>query len=423
MREQLEALGYRLVAWGGEADLYVVNSCTVTGRADRDTRRLARLARRLNPSATVVVSGCYVDVAREQLAAMDEVDLLVSNAEKARLAELLASLKTGAAVPGPSERAGYGGTGPLITHFSSHTRAFVKVQEGCDGGCAYCIIPRARGPARSVPREDVERQVRLLAHAGHREIVLIGTHLGRYGADLESGVDLEGLVRSLAELDCVGRLRLSSIEPLEVGSGLIEALAGGGRALDPGAGGLSARGKLCRHLHLPLQSGSDEVLRAMGRPYRTGDYAQLCAELVARAPGVGLGADVLVGFPGETEELFAETEAFVRSLPLTYLHVFTYSPRPGTPAAERPDQVPPEKRKARNHVLRALGAAKLAAFAQSQVGATLEVVPERRAEDGRLDAISDNYLRVVHPGPDDLIGRITRLAVTEAEAGHLVGRL
>jgi len=409
----LEAAGYIVVPWGQPAALCIVNSCTVTTKADRDTRRLVRFAKRLNPDAVVVVTGCYVDVARQVLADIPEIDLLVPNRDKHRLLELLRAIDT--SLPTDTCRdLPYGVYGPLITRFSTHTRAFVKIQEGCDSRCTYCIIPSARGPARSVFRDDVLRQVRLLADQGHSEIVLIGTHLGRYGADLDADGDLTSLIHALVDLPSVGRLRLSSIEPQEITPGIVELLADGGRALDPRAEMLAGYGKLCRHLHVPLQSGCDEILRAMGRPYDTAFYAALVWDLVTRVPGLCLGADVIAGFPGETDELFARTEAFIRSLPLSYLHVFSYSPRPGTLAAELPGQVSPEVRKARTRTLRAISDAKLAAFVEAQVGGQLEVVPERRAPDGRLYSLADNYVRVSHDGPEAILGKLVCVEVTAA---------
>ena len=420
MREQLEAAGCETVEWGERADIYVVNSCTVTARADRDTRRLARLARRLNPEAIVVVAGCVAEVYPQSLRAMPEVDLVLPNRDKARLAELLQSRGVLRVAP-RDDRPDYAGTGPMLTRFAGHTRAFVKVQEGCDAACAYCVIPQARGRARSVPSDVVEQQVRALLAAGHPEIVLIGTHLGRYGADLEPPTTLGQLCLRLCNIEELPRLRLSSIEPGEVDDDIRRLVAHGGAALAGDQAQRYGRGKVCRHLHLPLQSGSDSVLARMGRPYEADFYAQLVRQLVQASPALAVGADVLVGFPGEREEEFAETLALVEALPLAYLHVFTYSPRPGTRAAAMGDQVPPEERKRRNHALREIGARKQAAFAKSQVGATLEVVIERRLEPDVFEGISDNYLRVKfrarHTAPKPLMA----VKIAAAEGDGLVG--
>jgi threonylcarbamoyladenosine tRNA methylthiotransferase MtaB len=272
-----------------------------------------------------------------------------------------------------------------------------------------------------VPPQIVEQQVRKLVRSGHMEIVLVGTHLGRYGADLDQKTDLLHLLRRLACVDGLGRLRLSSLEPQEVAPALIEALADGGSALDPHADRLACKGKLCRHLHIPLQSGSDDVLRAMGRPYDTEFYARLLQQLVAQVPGICIGADCIVGFPGETDDHFAQTLTFVRSLPLAYLHVFTFSPRAGTRAAALDGQVPADEMQARNHVLRNLSLTKSVHFAQTQLGQVLEVIPERRNPAGYLQSLSDNYLRVQHSGPDLLLGRLVRVRILQACGQTLFG--
>ncbi len=409
MRQQLEEAGFATVAWGERADVYVVNSCTVTGRADRDARRLVRSARHTNPEAVVVLAGCYADASPDARAALPEADLVVPNSEKARLAERLAERGVSPLSVGEEPGACYGGTGPMVRRFAGHTRAFVKVQEGCDANCAYCLIPKARGRARSVPAEDVERQARALGEAGHPELVLIGTHLGRYGIDLEPRATLAELVGRLLAIDVVKRMRLSSIEPLEISDALLDLFAG------------EASGRICRHLHVPLQSGCDRVLARMRRPYGAGQYRAIIGRCLERVPGLAVGADVIVGFPGESEDDFAETVALVEALPLAYLHVFTYSPRPGTDAAVMPEQVKPEERKRRNLVLRELGARKAAGYAAAQVGQEIEVVIEEKLHDGRRVGVSDNYLKVTLAEGDVALHVIVRVRVTSSAAGGLVG--
>ena len=434
MRELLERAGYEIVEWDEPADVYVVNSCTVTGRADRETRRLARGAKRRQPDALVVVAGCYADTGAEALREIPEIDLIVPNADKPRLALLLAE-----AAPGrlPVPESPPADEGPMITYFAGHTRAFVKVQEGCNANCAYCIIPRARGQERSVPVERVIEQVRLLSRAGYRESVLIGTHLGRYGMDLEPRETLAGLCRRLLEMPELGRLRLSSIEPREVSDELIDMLAASAQARMRGE--FSGPARLCRHLHIPLQSGCDSVLRRMRRPYDTAFYRELVERLVAQVPGICIGADVMAGFPGETDEEFAQTEAFLRALPIAYLHAFTYSARHGTPAAEMDAQVRPDIRKHRTHILREISEEKRQAFAESQVGQLLDVLIER-ADDEHIEGTSDNYLRVratrrrAAPRPASEqrasaesapcpTGDIVLVEATEAHEGDLTGHV
>lgn len=414
IRQQLQALGCCIAPFESVADIYVVNSCTVTARTDRDCRRLIRHARHLNPVAFIVVTGCYAEVAPEALAALPEADLVVGNAGKATLGAVIRQ-RTADRLdwpPGPTPDRGqsYAG-GPILEDFADHTRAFVKVQEGCDAHCTYCIIPRARGKSRSVPVHDVLAQAESLIAAGHPELVLIGTHLGRYGQDLPDSPDLAGLLRALCDLPGLGRLRLSSIEPMEVTPEVVELVA--------------HHVRLARHLHIPLQSGCDAVLQRMGRPYSAAAYADLVRRIHQADPAVCVGADVMVGFPGETEEEFLTTRRFLEDLPLGYLHVFTYSRRAGTPAADMPDQVPHPVAIARNHALRELSEEKRAAFANSMVGQTVGVVLERPVPESRgvLDGLSDNYLRVHVPGPETLLGTLQSCVVVSAREGLLQGRL
>jgi len=421
MREQLEALDYRIVPFEESADLYVINSCTVTSRAVSDCRRLCHRTKRLNPKSLLLVTGCYAQVASQQLEQIAATDIVIGNAARGRLAQFIPSADE---TPATGLLPPYAETGPMIHTVSGHTRAFVKIQEGCDAHCTYCIIPLARGPSRSVPACDVIEQVNLLVAAGYPEIVLIGTHLGQYGADLDEDTDLSGLVRRLCELPDLPRLRLSSIEPREVTDGLIELVAGGGRCLEADSS-RPGHGKLCRHWHIPMQSGCDGILQRMNRPYNTAFYGSLIEKVKLLQPDTAIGADVIVGFPGETDEQFEQTRVFIESLPLSYLHVFTYSARPGTAAARMPDQVPGQVRKERNHILRAISERKRAAFAKRMVGKRLEVVIEQFANraNGHLSAITDNYLRAEVTGPEELIGTVAKMQVTDVEGAVLGGKL
>ncbi len=422
IREDFEALGFVAVPFDEQADVYVINSCTVTHRTDRDARRLARQARRRRPDAVIIITGCCAEMYPAKLEALGVADLIVGNEGKSSLAaEALQLLARRRPIPScvPGRR-----HDRLVHHFPDNTRAFVKVQEGCDASCAYCIISAARGPSRSVPLETVLRQVELLARSGHPEVVLVGTHLGAWGRDLGDGTQtLVDLVRSVCDLDSVQRVRLSSIEPREVTGELVELVCAGGRAL-AGDASLPGRGKVCRHLHIPLQSGCDATLERMNRPYTRAFYRDLVMDIVARNPLVSIGADVLTGFPGESDEEFEQTLEFVQDLPLAYLHVFTYSERPGTTAAAMPDQINPEVRKRRTQILREVSEHKAAQFARRAVGKCLEVVVETpRDEAGRLVGISDNYLRVAFAGADDLIGRLVTVEVTDTDGPIALGLL
>jgi threonylcarbamoyladenosine tRNA methylthiotransferase MtaB len=291
-----------------------------------------------------------------------------------------------------------------------YTRAFVKVQDGCQHRCSFCIVPFARGGSRSRPLATVAEQVEALVAAGYAEMVLTGVDLGHYGWDLTPRLSLAALVRRLLDVPGLGRLRLSSILPAYFTEELVETIAGSPR--------------VCRHLHVPLQSGSDRVLRAMRRPYSARMYRALVERLADRLPGLGLGADVIAGFPGETEADFGETEATVEALPLSYLHVFSYSDRRGTESARgTAPRVGPEEIRRRTTRLRRLGAAKHLAFRRAHVGREMDVlVLERRErEDGPLVGLTDNYLEVAFLGPDTLMRRFARVRVEGAGGARLVG--
>ncbi|MFQ6134059.1 MAG: tRNA (N(6)-L-threonylcarbamoyladenosine(37)-C(2))-methylthiotransferase MtaB [Armatimonadota bacterium] len=408
VREQFLRAGYQVVPFDQPADVYVVNSCTVTSRSDRDSRRLARQAKRRSPQATVVVTGCYAQTDALALADIPAIDLVVGNLEKAHLADLLADRARGVRVSRIDRQRRF--DEPCVSAFGEHTRAFVKIQDGCDSACAYCIVPHARGPSRSRPPGDVLDQVRRLADAGYREVILVGVHLGAYGQDLDDDVCLADVAESLVEIENLSRLRLSSIEPREVDDRLI-ALA-------------RDCPKVCRHFHIPMQSGDDHVLARMNRPYTSAVFAELVERIAEQVPGCGLGADVLVGFPGETEAAFARTRHLLEGLPLTYLHVFSYSPRRGTPAALMPDQVQEELKKRRCRELRDLSQRKLATFCDGLVGQTLHIlVEDRPGNDGPLTGLSDNYVRAHFDGPLEVVGHAVPVTVTGSANGAVAGRL
>lgn len=422
IREDFEAVGFEAVDFDQPADVYLINSCTVTHRTDRDTRRLARQARRREPRCMVIVTGCYAQLQPEAIEDLGVVDLVAPNEIKGELARTAAdwiARRNGLPPPLPSAHSEQ----RFVSRFPDNTRAFVKVQDGCDASCAYCAITLARGASRSVEPATAVEQARVLAEAGHPEVVLVGINLGTYGRDLPEDINLARLAQRICAIDSVRRLRLSSIEPMEIGDDLLEMIYAGGSALDGRAEAVCA-GKICRHLHIPLQSGCDRTLERMNRPYRAAEYRDLVERIHRREPLTGIGADVMVGFPGETHEEFATTYEFVEGLPVSYLHVFTYSARPGTAAAGMSDQVDPEQRKRRTKLLRGLSEKKLGRFAEQAVGETLEVVVETPHNDvGRLRGIADNYLSVVFEGPHALCGRLIGVQIEEARGGELFGKL
>jgi threonylcarbamoyladenosine tRNA methylthiotransferase MtaB len=407
MEERLQAAGHRIVPFETGADLVIVNTCTVTAATDAQSRNLIRRARRLNDGCRVVVTGCYAQVDPQALLAIPGVSLVLGNEEKRDLLDLL---EQGEAAPtiqvADIRRVEEAAALPLST-FAERSRAFVQIQNGCDAFCSYCIIPYARGRSRSVRPDEVVAQVRELVAAGYPEIVLTGIHIGGYGADLAPPLTLVELVRRLTAETGVQRLRLGSIEPTEISDALIETVA--------------AAPELCPHFHIPLQAGDDQVLARMNRHYTTDFFEGLVRRIRARLPEAAIGLDVITGFPGESEEEFANTWRLIEALPVTHLHVFPFSRRPGTPAATMPGQLPGDVVKARAALLRGLGEAKLRAFAAGFVGQTLEVVVEAGGVKGLCRGVSRNYLTVRFPGEADLAGKAIAVRVTGSDAAGLKG--
>jgi len=368
-----------------EAGLVILNTCTVTASADQDVRQAVRRIRRENPAARILITGCYAQRAPQEAASLPGVAWVVGNSHKTRIGDLLCGQQ--AAVPCQPEI--YVGDvngapcwfGPATDPAAwDRTRPNLKIQEGCNFHCSFCIIPAVRGRSRSALPDWVIAEVRRLS-AYYREIVLSGINLGRWGRDLPGRLRLADLLRRLLAETDVQRLRLSSVEPMDLSDELLELMAGSHR--------------VARHIHAPLQSGCDAVLRRMRRWYRARHYADRILKARAWMPEAAIGADVMVGFPGETDAEFEESFQFIESLPFTYLHVFTYSARPGTPAAAIPDQVPMPVRKERNRRLRELAARKNREFRCRMVGRRLSVVA--LGQPGV--ALSDNYLKVALAEP------------------------
>ncbi|MGD9317146.1 MAG: tRNA (N(6)-L-threonylcarbamoyladenosine(37)-C(2))-methylthiotransferase MtaB [Anaerolineae bacterium] len=375
---RLAERGHQVVATAGEADLCVLNTCAVTHVAAQKTRQALRRLHRENPQARLVATGCYAELTPGDLSSLPGVELVVGNQEKERLDELLGSEESTAGVTDLAPR-------PATPVPRPRTRALIKIQDGCDNACTYCIIHVARGPQHSRPADQILDEVRAHLAAGHHEVVLTGVHIGAYGQDLlsaQAGADLWGLVgRILGETD-VPRLRLSSIEPWDLNEKALRLWE------DP---------RLCRHLHLPLQSGCDAILHRMARRYTSVEFAALVAAARAAVDDLAVTSDVIVGFPGETEAQFAESLAFVESLDLARLHVFPYSLRAGTPAAQMPAQVSPQIKAERARVMRAVAASSARAFRQRFIGRTMEVLWEtsRLEDEGPVwSGLTDNYLRV-----------------------------
>ncbi len=372
VRAGVEDAGFCAVPFDGPADFYVVNTCTVTHRSDYKSRQLVRRVCRERPDARVVVTGCYADLAPEVFTPLGPNVTVVPNSDKERIPALIAG-EAGMPDAAPGRR---------VTRFANKTRLFLKVQDGCDHACAYCVVVVARGPSRSRPAPDVVADVRDAVSAGIKEVVLVGVDLGSYGRDRDGRRSLASLLAELSALPGEFRLRLSSVDVSDFEPALVREVAAGGR--------------VCPHVHLPLQAADDGVLRRMRRRYRAADYRGLCLSLLERAGDVAIGADVIAGLPGEDVAAFEKTLALVEEIPFAYLHVFPYSPRPGTDAAAMAEQVPPEERERRAALLRELAAAKRRSYEQRFVGAVrTALVEERRGgRGGAAVALTDNYLRV-----------------------------
>jgi threonylcarbamoyladenosine tRNA methylthiotransferase MtaB len=412
LAETLEGLGFISRPPRAAPDLVLVNTCTVTARADQQAHQTIRRLSRQYPGAQIWVTGCYAQRSPETIASLPGVTRVFGNQKKAGLADMVA---TGITTPGPQVQVqGFGPQEPFyaspVSHFPGHTRAWLKVQDGCSHACSYCIVPSVRGPGRSLPPEEVRSSLEALAARGFQEVVLTGIDLGQYGKDLNPPLNLARLLNGLSQVELPLRLRLSSLEPQEITTELLAAL--------------STVPHLCPHFHLPLQSGSPAVLAAMGRPYHPEHFRDLVMDLHRQFPQAALGLDVLVGFPTETSADFEATRTLVESLTVAYLHVFPFSPRPGTPAQTmRP--LPGEEVQLRAQVMRKLGQNKKTAFYQAQIGQTGEVLVEGPApgRPGWLKGLAANYLRVVLPGPVDWQNRRVGVRFLEVRDELLVAKV
>ena len=368
-----------------DADIYVINTCSVTSVGDKKSRQLIRRIRREHPGAIIAAAGCYAQLSPEEVAAAG-CDVVVGNQNRSHIVDYIeeaAAGRAGSHVVDIMQVAEFENL-TVTPEGEEKTRAFVKVQEGCDNYCTFCIIPYARGRLKSRRPEDAVAEVALLADKGYREIVLTGIHLGNYGVDLRDGTRLSSLVEALLAIPGISRIRLGSIESVEVSDELIRIL--------------QTERRVCRHLHLPIQSGSDAVLARMHRHYRLAEFKKLIGTLREKIPGLALTTDLIVGFPGETEALFAETLETLRELQFSGIHVFPYSPRTGTPAAGYPDQVSTAVKKERVHRVEELEKEIARAYRQTFLGKTVRVLAEEM-RGGRWEGLSDEYIRVTFDGP------------------------
>lgn len=408
----LEARGAEIVPFSHEADIYIINSCAVTARAGAESRRMVRRAYRSNPEARIVVTGCYAQMAGgELLDLVDQPVCLVGNAYKHVLVDYaladdycdiemymtdISKVREICDLP--------------VKSFRGRTRAFLKIQDGCNSFCSYCIIPYARGRSRSLPLDRVLAQARIFAEQGYREIVLTGIHVGKYGSDLESPFTLVGLMEKLALQEPNIRFRISSLEPGELHDDLL-ALIGSCPNIMP-------------HLHIPLQSGDSGILKKMNRHYLPEDYARTVERIISLLPDACIGSDVLVGFPGEDEKAFQNTRNLLAGLPISYLHVFPYSKRPATLAARMKGQIPGPVKKERVAVLRRLDQEKRMAFYSRFTGTVHRVLAENKKNRFNLmRGFTENYIPVFFPAPAGLSNRICDVRIDRLEENTVFGEL
>ena len=405
MQELFRQASYEVCDFTEEADVYVVNTCVVTNTGQQKSRQMIRRAIRKENNALIVVTGCYPQTAAEEVKAIDGVDLIIGTQDRAKIVELVeAALERKQNLIDDEVRPW--GKDTIFEEMSGgneadKTRAYLKIQEGCNQYCSYCIIPYARGPLRSRSLQSIKEEVQRLTTAGYKEIVLIGIHLGCYGKEMKDGTTLYDAVKTALSVPALQRLRLGSLESVEVEERLLNLMAEDRR--------------LCPHLHLPLQSGCDKILKDMNRPYDTPKFKILLEQIRKKVPGVAVTTDVIVGFPGETEEDIAATCRFVKQCSFAKMHIFPYSMRKGTLAAARKDQIPEPVKKQRAEKLAELDREMQLAYFTENIGETHTVLVEQPiGTTGLVEGLTENYIRVELPGNADLCGNVVNIEITEA---------
>jgi len=408
LAEQFEQGGYQLVPFGEHVDICVINTCTVTNKSDYRCRQMIRKAKKISPSAKIAVVGCYAQLNPEKIQTIDGVDFILGSDKKFDLIDILdESNQRNVPIFLPSTNGVF--QNPTPGNFWDHTRAFLKIQDGCDSFCSYCTVPLARGKSRSDSLDHIIESAKELVQRGHHEIVLTGVHIGRYGRDLIPSQTLVDVLKKLESLHGLKRIRLSSLEPLEIDDDLLDWI--------------TESNKICHHFHVPMQSGDDEILKMMNRNYGAKDYAGVIKAIKRIIPNSGVGTDIIVGFPGETEERFQNTMQLVDQLPFTYLHVFSFSPRTGTKAARFSNRVDPKEIKQRSEKLRTLGKAKKKIFYDSLVGKKLDVLCEEKEHGDWMFGFSGNYARVGIKANPKLMNKICDVKIVKVGNDFLHGKI
>lgn len=400
--QKLSSLGFERVDWAEAADLYIINSCSVTKKAAADSRRKLFAARRNSPDAIVIITGCYAEIQRELLEKMPEVDLVVSNEDKEQIIAKISQIYPDINADLITD------TNPALKSFYHHSRALIKIQDGCNQNCSYCVVPLGRGRERSRPVMEILEEIRAVQENGYKEIILTGVHIGRYN---NGNIGLSRLVKLILDKSEIPRIRLSSVEVNEIDADLIRLA--------------SENDRICPHFHIPLQSGSNRILRSMHRPYKVENYLEIVEKLKADVINAMIGADIIVGFPGEDEPKFEETINFVENSPIDYLHVFSYSDHPQAKSYLFPDKIGGEIIKDRNAMLTKLGKLKWQNFLRSQMNREHTVLFEKRfaKDNGRLTGLSDNYIRIECEGAEHYFNTIQKIKPVRISGAKMIGEI
>lgn len=401
--------GYEICNFDEKADIYVINTCSVTNMGDRKSRQIIRRAKKINPHAIVAVTGCYAQTAPDEVLAIDGVNIVIGTKGRKNIVSAVESLDSSSSVNHVSDiMTNHEFEELQIQRYSARTRAFIKIQEGCNQFCSYCIIPYARGPVRSRRETEIIEEVKKLAKNGFKEIILVGIHVASYGIDLEC-TSLAELIMKVDAIEGVERIRLSSIEPMTLNSEFIDIVA--------------KSKKLCHHFHISLQSGCDETLLRMNRKYTTEQFADIVKGLREAFEDVAITTDIMVGFPGETDEEFGETMKFIDEISFSDAHVFQYSQRRGTPAATRPNQVLPEVKEQRSKMVIKATKASRDEFLSRFIGRTMRILFEQPSGDGLFEGKTDNYITVHALSDEDLNGQFRNVLLTEHKNGIVIGKI
>lgn len=411
MLELFEKEGYEKAETEDYADVYVINTCTVTHMSDRKSRQYIRRMKKKNPDAIIAVVGCYSQVSPEEILSIDEVNLVMGTNDRKKIVEEVKKIDASRKVSTVDDIMKVKDFEEIeINKTNGKTRAFMKIQDGCDRYCSYCIIPYARGRVRSRDLESIVKEVENLASNGYKEVVLTGIHVASYGKDIkDSDIKLLDVIKQINDIEGIERIRLSSVEPILFTDEFVEAV--------------STMDKVCPHYHLSLQSGCDETLKRMKRRYTTEEYKAIVDRLRAAIPNVSITTDVIVGFPGETNEEFDKTYEFLKDIELTHMHVFKYSPRKGTPAATMENQVDPSTKHDRSEKLLQLNEENFNKFGQKMLDKEFNVLFEQKVGDNKYEGLTENYVKVIVESDNDISEQILKVKIKDVKNEFLEGIL